>query len=175
MDVQMPEMDGLEVTSKIRKLDEPKRNVPIIAITAHALIGDREKCIRAGMNEYISKPIRSTELLALIDKLLKVNSISEDEKEITVNDKKVNETNNLALDFKRLKKVSLGDKDFEKDLLKDYMVDTRSKYEQMTDVLKEKNFKKLSELAHTLKGSSYTVGASVVGDESLGIEFISQK
>lgn len=170
MDVQMPEMDGLEVTSKIRKLDEPKRNVPIIAITAHALIGDREKCIRAGMNEYISKPIRSTELLALIDKLLKVNSISEDEKEITVNDKKENKTNNLALDLKRLKKVSIGDKDFEKDLLKDYMVDTRSKYEQMTDVLKEKNFKKLSELAHTLKGSSYTVGASVVGDESLGIE-----
>ena len=170
MDVQMPEMDGLEVTSKIRKLDEPKRNVPIIAITAHALIGDREKCIRAGMNEYISKPIRSTELLALIDKLLNVNSISEDEEENKVKDKKVNETNNLALDLKRLKKVSLGDKDFEKDLLKDYMVDTRSKYEQMTDVLKEKNLKKLSELAHTLKGSSYTVGASIVGDESLGIE-----
>lgn len=170
MDVQMPEMDGLEVTSKIRKLDEPKSSVPIIAITAHALIGDREKCIRAGMNEYISKPIRSTELLALIDKLLNVNSISEDEEDNKVKDKKVNETNNLALDLKRLKKVSLGDKDFEKDLLKDYMVDTRSKYEQMTDVLKEKNLKKLSELAHTLKGSSYTVGASIVGDESLGIE-----
>ena len=170
MDVQMPEMDGLEVTSKIRKLDEPKSSVPIIAITAHALIGDREKCIRAGMNEYISKPIRSTELLALIDKLLNVNSISEDEEENKVKDKKVNETNKLALDLKRLKKVSLGDKDFEKDLLKDYMVDTRSKYEQMTDVLKEKNLKKLSELAHTLKGSSYTVGASIVGDESLGIE-----
>ena len=163
-------MDGLEVTSKIRKLDEPKSSVPIIAITAHALIGDREKCIRAGMNEYISKPIRSTELLALIDKLLNVNSISEDEEENKVKDKKVNETNKLALDLKRLKKVSLGDKDFEKDLLKDYMVDTRSKYEQMTDVLKEKNLKKLSELAHTLKGSSYTVGASIVGDESLGIE-----
>lgn len=170
MDVQMPEMDGLEVTSKIRKLDEPKSSVPIIAITAHALIGDREKCIRAGMNEYISKPIRSTELLALIDKLLNVNSISEDEEDNKVKDKKVNETNNLALDLKRLKKVSLSDKDFEKDLLKDYMVDTRSKYEQMTDVLKEKNLKKLSELAHTLKGSSYTVGASIVGDESLGIE-----
>lgn len=165
MDVQMPEMDGLEVTGRIRKLSADKRNVPIIAITAHALIGDREKCIQAGMNEYISKPIKQTELLAMIDKLLKVNSSEETKEEETMI-----ESNNLSLDLNRLEKVSLGDKDFESDLLNEYMVDARNKFDQMKAVLDENNMKRLSELAHTLKGSSYTVGASSVGDESLGIE-----
>lgn len=165
MDVQMPEMDGLEVTGKIRKMESPKNNVPIIAITAHALIGDREKCLNAGMNEYISKPIKSIELLAMIDKLLKVESVPDQKEEetITVN-------NEIYLDINRLQKVSLGEKDFEIDLLKDYVKDTKSKFEQMTKVLDENNMKKLSELAHSLKGSSYTVGASKSGDEALGIE-----
>ena len=167
MDIQMPEMDGLEVTAHIRKMDVSKRNVPIIAITAHALIGDREKCLRAGMDEYISKPIRSTELLKLIDKLLMVDSVP-DKKEIENVETKSN--NSMLLNLIRLKKVSLGDESFETELLKDYIVDTRSKLEQMFKVLEDKNLKKLSELAHTLKGSSYTVGASQVGDESLGIE-----
>jgi PAS domain S-box-containing protein len=165
LDIQMPEMDGLEVTSFVRKMDEPKNKIPIIAITAHALIGDREKCITAGMNEYISKPIRSTELLSLIDKLLKVNSIPEIKKE-----ENLTEDSTLLLDLNRLKKVSLGDEDFEIELLKDFVIDTQSKLGQMKEMLDEKNFKKLSELAHTLKGSSYTVGATSVGDESLGIE-----
>lgn len=165
MDVQMPEMDGLEVTARIRKMEPPKNSVPIIAITAHALIGDREKCLNAGMNEYISKPIKSIELLSLIDKLLKVESIPEQKEE----EKKVVD-NEVYLDLNRLKKVSLGEKDFETDLLKDYVKDTKSKFEQMTKVLDDNNMKKLSELAHSLKGSSYTVGASKSGDEALGIE-----
>ncbi len=165
MDVQMPEIDGLEVTAKIRKMDFPKNNVPIIAITAHALIGDREKCLKAGMDEYISKPIKSFELLGLIDKLLKVEATPEQKEE-----EKLSDNNNKFLDLDRLNKVSLGEKSFEIDLLKDYVLDTKSKFEQMMKVLEDHNMKKLSELAHSMKGSSYTVGASQSGDESLGIE-----
>lgn len=165
MDVQMPEMDGLEVTSHIRKMKKPKKDVPIIAITAHALIGDREKCLQAGMNEYISKPIKSFELLKMIDKLLKVDSFEEK------HDMELKPTNNdLYLDFERLNKVSLGERSFEVDLLTDYMADAHTKYEQMLSEFEQNNMKKLSELAHTLKGSSYTVGAVKTGDESLGIE-----
>ncbi len=165
MDVQMPEMDGLEVTANIRKMDKPKKDVPIVAITAHALIGDREKCLQAGMNEYISKPIKSFELLKMIDKLLKVDSIEE----VTAMELKP-EKNDLYLDFERLNKVSLGERSFEVDLLNDYIADSQAKYEQMLSVFEQNNMKKLSELAHTLKGSSYTVGAVKTGDESLGIE-----
>ena len=68
MDVQMPEMDGLQATQEIRRWERPSgRHVPILAITAHALQGDRETCIAAGMDGYIAKPVRSEELMAAID------------------------------------------------------------------------------------------------------------
>ena len=63
MDVQMPGMDGLEATRQIRNLPEPFASQPIIAMTANAMKGDREKCIQAGMNDYLSKPIDRHELL----------------------------------------------------------------------------------------------------------------
>jgi PAS domain S-box-containing protein len=68
MDVQMPEMDGLEATMAIRK-DEIGRNrhIPIIAMTAHAMTGDRDRCLAAGMDGYISKPIRAHDLLSLVE------------------------------------------------------------------------------------------------------------
>jgi signal transduction histidine kinase/DNA-binding response OmpR family regulator len=70
MDVQMPEMDGLQATAAIRKLEAVTgAHVPIIALTAHAMKGDREICLAAGMDEYLSKPINPKQLFALIESL----------------------------------------------------------------------------------------------------------
>ncbi len=68
MDVNMPEMDGYETTKHIRKMEEPWGKLPIIALTADAMIGDKEKCIASGMNDYISKPFKIEEIEEVLKK-----------------------------------------------------------------------------------------------------------
>ncbi len=68
MDMQMPVMDGLEATMRIRLLAEAARDTPVIAMTANAMKGDRERCIEAGMDDYISKPVRVEELHAAVSR-----------------------------------------------------------------------------------------------------------
>ena len=74
MDAHMPEMDGITATRKIRSLPEPVSNVPIIAITADAMSGDRGKFLEAGMNDYITKPIDQRELLKAIKRCVEVST-----------------------------------------------------------------------------------------------------
>jgi PAS domain S-box-containing protein len=68
MDVQMPDMDGFEATRRIREIEEPLgRYTPIVAMTAHAMAGDRERCLAAGMDDYISKPLQKEDLLRVLE------------------------------------------------------------------------------------------------------------
>ncbi|HLZ52505.1 MAG TPA: response regulator [Candidatus Acidoferrum sp.] len=71
MDIQMPEMDGFEATAAIREIEKEKGgHIPIVAMTAHALVGDQERCIASGMDGYVSKPIRTSELFAVVERML---------------------------------------------------------------------------------------------------------
>ena len=76
MDCQMPDMDGLEATRRIRereargKDDATRRRTPVVALTANAMPGDRENCLGAGMDDYLSKPIRQQELDAALERWL---------------------------------------------------------------------------------------------------------
>lgn len=70
MDVQMPKMDGLEATRHIRKMEGKKAKVPIVALTANALQGDKEKFIACGMDDFISKPLRSSEIERVLGKFI---------------------------------------------------------------------------------------------------------
>ena len=73
MDMQMAEMDGYQATAYIR--EELKKDIPIIAMTAHAMAGEREKCLSLGMNDYISKPFHTAELYEKIKNILPSNRL----------------------------------------------------------------------------------------------------
>ncbi|UCH65588.1 MAG: response regulator, partial [Ignavibacterium sp.] len=111
MDIQMPEVDGFTATSEIRKLESPQKDIPIIALTAHALMGDKDKCLNAGMNDYISKPIIGQDLINKIDNLLDIHNNTQPHVQKSTTE------NNKIFDYDRLQNVSLGDTEFEKELL----------------------------------------------------------
>ena len=70
MDIQMPELDGFQATKQIRESETSANRIPIIALTANALTGDREKCLEAGMDDYITKPIEADKLEEILKKYL---------------------------------------------------------------------------------------------------------
>ena len=71
MDIQMPRMDGFKATAAIREREKlTGGHIPIVAMTAHALVGDQERCIASGMDGYISKPIRTSEMFGAIERML---------------------------------------------------------------------------------------------------------
>ena len=78
MDVQMPEMDGVSATAAIRNLSGPVRRIPIIALTANVMAGQRESYLAAGMNDYLTKPIRPADLYAALDRWAAFRSDADD-------------------------------------------------------------------------------------------------
>jgi len=76
MDVQMPDMDGMEATRVLRERESKTgTHLTVVGVTAHAMAGDRERCLQAGMDGYLSKPIRPTELDELLDRLMAARSL----------------------------------------------------------------------------------------------------
>ena len=167
MDIQMPEMDGLTASSEIRNLKSEKKNIPIIAITAHALAGDKEKCLSMGMNDYITKPIIANKLIGAIDRLLNI-------KEEKVLLKEDNKMDTKIFDFEHLDKISMGDTAFQKDILSTYIEDVEKRAQKLDALFLEKDFQKMTKEAHTVKGASYSVGAVKIGEEALAIEISSK-
>ena len=80
MDIQMPDIDGFEVTRRIRQTERAERRVLVIATTAHALDGDRERCLAAGMDDYLTKPLQFTELLTALARVTRQSTALGQEK-----------------------------------------------------------------------------------------------
>ncbi len=164
MDIQMPEMDGYTATQEIRSIQNEINKIPIIAITAHALRGDKEKCLSAGMSDYISKPIIATQLISILDKWANINtalSIKRPETDIPGSD---------IFDYEHFEKISIGDKDFQKELLESYFTDVEIRIQKLDNHIALKDIQHVINEAHTIKGASLSIGALKVGEQALAVE-----
>lgn len=168
MDMQMPEMDGLEATRQIvQKYAEDVRPY-IIALTANAMHGDRERCIAAGMNDYVSKPIRVEDLQNAFDRMpTRPDSGNEGEED---------EEDSLAgtvIDYNVLTElvVMLGnDLEFASGLIKDFLEDGAELLNSIRTAQEVGDASELERAAHTLKSSSATFGALGASDLCKEIE-----
>ena len=163
MDCQMPVMDGYEATSKIRQRKTPDSQIPVIAMTASAIEGDREKCLAAGMDDYISKPVNVAALQALIDKhLLASNSQHPALAAAKVPAQPISGAEEPALDMNRLLDITNHDETELREISELYLVQTESHLEQLEAAIREDNASAAHRLAHTMAGSSATCGMQAI-------------
>lgn len=155
MDCQMPEMDGYQATRAIRNSGESWANIHIIAMTANAMAGDRENCIRAGMNDYISKPMKKEELLRVIGK-------SQLKRYKSINRGTIQELKEIDED---------GSNTTLKEIIALYLSSTPPKIERMKLHFEKGEVGPLKAEAHSLRSSSMTVGAEELGKIAAKIEY----
>ncbi len=169
MDIQMPEYDGFSGTKMIRNIPNEKKDIPILAITAHALAGDKEKCIEAGMNDYLSKPIIADQMIKMIDTWVVKSQSS---RILISNVQTSNETidEKPIFNFEHFESMSGEDKEFQLDLLVSYFDDVEDRMNKLIESINSNDSAKVIAEAHTIKGASYSVGATKVGDEAYAIE-----
>ena len=190
MDIQMPEMNGYQAAKKLRELGV---KIPIIALTANALKGDCEKCIRAGCNDYISKPVDQKSLRETIEKhftqsgndssnisLLKsqIDELSELCNQNSFNKSENQQDQNLSNDFyidwsKAMKYC--GDESVIKRIAASILNDVRKSLELLKDNLAQQNYKDVVIYAHKIRGAVLSIGADLVAEKAELIEFAAEK
>jgi CheY-like chemotaxis protein/nitrogen-specific signal transduction histidine kinase len=159
MDMQMPEMDGYTATNEIR--NTLKINTPIIAMTAHALAGEREKCISFGMNEYIAKPIREEELHVLISQFTQVpNIIFEQNTNLQVNPYKY-------INLQYMKEISAGNIEYEKNVTQQFIEAIPNEILLLEKASNSKDYDALKQIAHNMKTSISIMGLNKILDTYL--------
>ena len=170
MDVQMPEMDGLEATRIIRQQEKSSGNhVPIIAMTAHAMKGDRDRCIAAGMDNYISKPISSETLLRTIRLLAPP---SPDESCVDTTD---NANNQPPIDEKELLSAFDNDRTLLKEIVELFISDYPALMEILRESLETRDASLLRRTAHDLKGMLKNFQAESGAEKAYQLEQLGHK
>ncbi len=160
MDVQMPEMDGLEATTAIRRTEEKTEgHIPIIAMTAHVVKGDRERCLEAGMDAYVSKPINSDKLFEAIEKLTHAAGITKSmaAASVTIN-------NTLLLE------AFDGDWNFFRDVVQVFLDDYPRLLDNLRKSFKEGDCDTFMRSAHSLKGMLKNFRVETAADLAFDLE-----
>ncbi|HLT73195.1 MAG TPA: ATP-binding protein [Cyclobacteriaceae bacterium] len=163
MDVQMPVMDGFETTKAIRMMPQPLRSIPIVALTANATRSDVERCLAAGMNDYLPKPFAPDDLYRKLFEELKIVP--------SVHAKPINPPSGdtfYNLDY--LKHISGNNQEFIQEMIQTFVASMPQTTEGMTEAVSKKDWDRLSKLAHQVKPSFTLMGLDRLRDKVALIE-----
>lgn len=181
MDVQMPELDGLEATRIIRSGEAGAVNpgLPIIAMTAHALKGDRDRCLEAGMDDYVTKPVDPARLLEVLEKWLAAEPAAEPSAvpapaapvaETAPADASGGAPGLPVFVRERLLDMLSGDGDAVREVLAQYLESAPEQLARIADCMARGDAAQAGREAHTLKGASANVGAEALAEAARALE-----
>lgn len=163
MDIQMPIMDGIEATRHIRQLPQSvKATIPIVALTANFLKGDREKYRAAGMNDFLPKPFNETALFVVVSNNLQQQGVPIKPKVQIREERKV--SNGQLYDLSSLRGMSGGDEGFVNKLVQLYITLSSESLLLMKEELKMARYEEVSKLAHKMKAPAGTMRISSIKD-----------
>jgi CheY-like chemotaxis protein len=168
MDIQMPEMDGLDACRHIRNKQSSvlDHEVPIVAMTAHAMKGDREKCIEAGMSDYLSKPINLNALSKIIDKW--IEQVPEGKDAGNVTEEEYEEP--MIFDSHSFMENIMNDVTAARKIIGIFLENAPHHLNELKEAVNKKEVESIIQNAHSLKGSSASVGGMALSDVSGKIE-----
>lgn len=170
MDISMPDIDGLEATQTIRgKFPDNVKNIPIIAMTASALAGEKEKCFAAGMNDYISKPFNP---ITLYNKILKWGKNIAVSNIDNIINSIISQSSYLHIDLGLLTEKADGDMDYYKEMLEIYSTTMPGYLDEFNSLYQAKNWKELFQQAHKMKAPAALFGASELRDALQDLELL---
>jgi DNA-binding response OmpR family regulator len=164
MDCQMPEMDGYAATAMIRAHEGEARHTPIIAMTANALPGDRQRCLDAGMDDYLAKPVKSETLAAVLERWVQRTHATPAGAPSPDPDAALDQAiDPLALANLRDLQDE-GDPDIVGEVIEQFLSDAPRRLASLSQAVRQQDAHALEREAHTLKGSCLALGARPMAD-----------